>query len=165
MDVKQFLDSRNTTFDAFMKKYDYLKSEYSKALSSAITATDTQSRVELISHVQTLNTDLSQELRDILTDISKGVDTFNPTTIDQLTQQLIQYQKDHQELDQSQDKLKTLKMIKYTTQSRLKEANVMYGIYIFLLILFCFLLAFLVMKTSFLSSTSSSSTTQSASPR
>ena len=148
MDVKQFLDSRNTTFDAFMKKYDYLKSEYSKALSSAITATDTQSRVELISHVQTLNTDLSQELRDILTDISKGVDTFNPTTIDQLTQQLIQYQKDHQALDQSQDKLKTLKMIKYTSQSRLKEVTTMYGIYVLLLCVFSVLVVILVMRST-----------------
>lgn len=148
MDVKQFLDSRNTTFDAFMKKYDYLKSEYSKALSSAITATDTQSRVELISRVQTLNTDLSQELRDILTDISKGVDTFNPTTIDQLTQQLIQYQKDHQALDQSQDKLKTLKMIKYTSQSRLKEVTTMYGIYVLLLCVFSVLVVILVMRTT-----------------
>lgn len=148
MDVKQFLDSRNTTFDAFMKKYDYLKSEYSKALSSAITATDTQSRVELISRVQTLNTDLSQELRDILTDISKGVDTFNPTTIDQLTQQLIQYQKDHQALDQSQDKLKTLKMIKYTSQSRLKEVTTMYGIYVLLLCVFSVLVVILVMRST-----------------
>ena len=165
MDVRQFLLSRNSTLDAFMKKYDYLKSEYSKALSSAITETDIQAREILISRVQSLNTELTTEIRDILTELSKGVDKFNPTSIDELTQQLIKYQKDHQELDQSQDKLKTLKMIKYTTQSRLKEANVMYSIYIFLLILFCFLLAFLVMKTSFLSSSSSSSNTQSASPR
>ena len=148
MDVKQFLDSRNSTFDAFMKKYDYLKSEYSKALSSAITETDTQTREKQISHIQSLNTELSQELRDILTEVSKGVDTFNPTTIDQLTQQLIQYQKDHQALDQSQDKLKTLKMIKYTSQSRLKEVTTMYGIYVLLLCVFSVLVVILVMRST-----------------
>jgi t-SNARE complex subunit (syntaxin) len=163
MDVKQFLDSRNSTFDAFMKKYDYLKSEYSKALSSAITETDTQTREKQIPHIQSLNTELSQELRDILTEVSKGVDTFNPTTIDQLTQQLIQYQKDHQALDQSQDKLKTLKMIKYTSQSRLKEVTTMYGIYVLLLCVFSVLVVILVMRSTI--SKTVAAVIQTATPR
>ena len=148
MDVKQLQGQRNNQLSEFTKKYTYLKSEYSNALNKAISEGDTQTRESMITQIQKLNTQLTDELRTILGDLSKGVDTYNPESINKLMQELIEYQKEHQALSQSQDKLKTLKLIKFSTDGRLKEITTMYSIFLFLLIILCLFVVFLVMKTS-----------------
>jgi DNA-directed RNA polymerase subunit F len=148
MDVKQFEDSRNAELEAFHKKYAFLKSEYSTALSSAITESDIPTRETLISRILTLNAEMTDELRTILTDLNKGTDKFNPRKIDDLMKELITYQKEHQEIEQSQDKLQTLKRIKGTTKERLEEASLLYNFYLLFLVLFAFVIVYLIMRTS-----------------
>ena len=162
MDIKQFQDSRKSQLDEFEKQYSYLKSEYATALKSSIAETDPATQQELVTRVQQINEEMSGELRDILGVLNKGAESFDPTTIDKLTQDLIKYQEDYKKIQQSQDRLKTLKLILNTNKTTLLEANWAYNLYIGLIILLCFVIVFFIMRIK--PSEIVSSVTQAVSP-
>lgn len=145
MEIKQFEDSRAKDLDAFNTRFSFLKQEYSVALNSAIAETDPAAQAGLISRIQQLNSQMTEELRGMITILSKSPDQKN---IDELTDQLIQYQKDYAEIQQSQDKLMTLKLIKNTTKETLVKAQYTYWIYLGLLIFLCLVIAYQVFSVS-----------------
>jgi hypothetical protein len=145
MEIKQFEDSRAKDLDAFNTRFTFLKQEYSVALNSAIAEADPAAQTELISRIQQLNSQMTEELRGMITILSKSPDQKN---IDDLTEELIQYQKDYAEIQQSQDKLTTLKLIKNSTKETLVKAQYTYWIYLGLLIFLCFVVAYQVFKVS-----------------
>jgi hypothetical protein len=145
MEIKQFEDSRAKDLDAFNTRFSFLKQEYSVALNSAIAETDQAAQAGLIGRIQQLNSQMTEELRGMIAILSKSPDQKN---IDELTEQLIQYQKDYAEIQQSQDKLMTLKLIKNTTKETLVKAQYTYWIYLGLLIVLCFIIAYQVFKVS-----------------
>jgi YesN/AraC family two-component response regulator len=146
MDVKKFQDSRNSELDDFTKQYGFLKQQYSSALSSAIQEPDPEKQQELIQQVQQLNTQMADELRVILNTLNKGAEGFDPKTLDELTADLIQYQKDYTEIERTKDKVNTLKLIHTGTLKNLETATNWYYIFVGVLILLCFLVAFQVFK-------------------
>ena len=148
MDTKQFQDSRNAELNAFTKKYDLLKADYSKSLSDAIAETDPGQQQLLIAKVEETNGNMTSALRDILTVLSKGVDTFDSSVINKLTQELVQYQKDITELQSANDKITTLRLIKNTTSQKLKEASWMYYFYLGSLIFLSFAIVYFIIKSS-----------------
>jgi hypothetical protein len=109
MDVKNFQDSRNSELDAFKKSFTFLKGEYSKALSSAIREPDPNQQQILIQRVQQINSQLASELNGIINVLNKDSKGFNAKELDDLTNDLIQYQKDYAEIEKSKDKVTTLK--------------------------------------------------------
>jgi len=111
MDVKEFQDSRNSELDVFSKQYSFLKQQYSSTLSSAIQESDPAKQQELIQQVQQLNTQMADEIRTILNTLNKGAQGFDPKTLDDLTADLIQYQKDYAEIERTKDRVNTLKLI------------------------------------------------------
>ena len=145
MEIKQFEDSRAKDLDAFNTRFSFLKQEYSVALNSAISEVDPAAQAGLISRIQQLNSQMTEELRGMITILSKSPDQKN---IDELTDQLIQYQKDYAEIQQSQDKLMTLKLIKNTTKETLVKAQYTYWIYLGLLIFLCLVIAYQVFSVS-----------------
>ena len=147
MDIKQFQDSRNTKLAEFEKTYNLLKTEYSSNLLSAIKENDPNQQQQLISRILDLNSELSNELRDILNVLNQGSDSFDPKTLDDLTKDLIEYQKQYQHIQQTKDKLQTLKTIYTTNQQKLSEATMMYNIYLGTLIVLCLIVVFMVIRT------------------
>jgi hypothetical protein len=148
MDVKQFQDSRNSKLAEFELGYNSLKREYSSSVLSAIKETDPAEQQSLISRILQINTELSSLVRDMITDINQGSDSFDPTTLDKLTNDLIEYQKQYNEIQTNKDKLQTLKLIYGSSKEKLKETEFMYNLYLIALIVLVFLVIFLVMKTS-----------------
>ena len=148
MEVKAFQDARNSELDAFKKQYAFLKNEYSSALSSAIKEQDASQQQTLIQRVQELNGELGQELHKILGYLNKDTQGFDKKDLDELTNDLIQYEKDYREIEKSKDKVTTLKLIKNTTKESLHKATLMYNIYIAILVLLCFYVGYLVFTTS-----------------
>lgn len=147
MDIKQFQDSRNTKLAEFEKTYNLLKTEYSSNLLSAIKENDPNQQQQLISRILDINSELSNELRDILNVLNQGSDSFDPKTLDDLTKDLIEYQKQYQHIQQTKDKLQTLKTIYTTNQQKLSEATMMYNIYLGTLIILCLIVVFMVLRT------------------
>jgi hypothetical protein len=133
MEVKSFQDSRNTELDSFQKRYRFLKSEYSSTLASAINETDANEQQTLVKRVQDINKQLTEELHEIIASLNKGSTSFNPKKIEDLTEELIKYQHDYAEIEKSNDKVTTLKMILNTTTQKLENATWMYYVYMSLL--------------------------------
>lgn len=148
MDVKNFQDSRNSELDAFKKQYSFLKTQYSTALSAAINESDPASQQALISQVQQINSQLSNELHGIIGILNKGSNKFDPKQLDDLTNDLIQYQKDYNELEKSKDKIATLKIIANTNATTLKNATWMYYIYIAILVILSGYLGYIILTTT-----------------
>jgi len=148
MDVKTFQDSRNTELEAFKKQYNFLKTHYSSVLSSAINEPDPAKQQTLISQIQQINSQLTNEVHGILSILNRGDTKFDPKQLDDLTNDLIQYQKDYDELEKSKDKVVTLKIIENTNATTLKNATIMYYLYIAVVSILSLYLAYLVLTTS-----------------
>lgn len=147
MDIQKFRNDRSTELSDFKKQYIFLKSEYSSALTSAIQEQDPARQQELIQQVLSLNSSMTSELRDIIAKINQGANGFNPRELNDLTKDLISYQKEYQEIEQTKDKVNTLKRIQQTTTSKLGVASTMYNVYIVLIVALLLVVVFLIFKT------------------
>lgn len=147
MDIKKFQDARNTKLSNFEKQYALLKTQYSSALATAIREPDLTKRDPLVQKVFSVNSEMSSAVRDIVSSLNEGSEKFDPKTITDLTNDLIQYQKDYNDLQESNDKLQTLKIIQNTTQENLDSAEWMYNFYLFSLILLIFIVIWLAFST------------------
>ena len=147
MDIKRFQDARSTKLSSFENQYATLKKQYSDALLSAINEPDTTKRDPLVQKVLSLNTEMSSAVKDIMSSSNEGTEKFDAKTLSELTNDLIQYQKDYNEIQESKDKLETLKIIKNTTTDNLSSAEWMYNFYLFGLIALILLVIYLVLVT------------------
>lgn len=148
MEIKEFQSSRNSALSDFQKMYDSLKSEYSSAVMAAIQEPDPERQQELISRVLSINSDLSNELRQIITDLSKGSGSVPSKTMDELTADLVRYQKEYSDIEKGKNRLQTLKLIHSANQEKLHDTTIMYNIYIGALVLLVFIVGFLVVRTN-----------------
>ena len=148
MEAKKFRDSRDEKLSEFMQDFTTKKELYSSTLHAAILEQDPGQQQDLVQQVLQINADLSANLRDIIGDLNKGTDSFNPKTIDELTDDLIKYQKQYEEIQKSQDKVKTLRLIHSSTIQKLEDATSKYYVLFYCLIGLVFLIIFLVIKTS-----------------
>lgn len=165
MDIKQFQDSRNSKIKEFQTGYNLLRTQYSSTLLSAIQEADPATQQQLISTLLQLNTELSGQVRTILTDLNQGSESFDPKTLEELTNDLIEYQKQYHEIQTNKDKLQTLKLIYATNKEKLKETKFMYNIYLAVLIVLTFVVIYFVITTSILSQTINTISTQVAGRR
>lgn len=148
MEVKEFRDSREAELSAFQKKYESLKQEYSSALSVAIQEKDASKQDALINKVKQINKQLIDEIRDILAILNKGKTNFDYSTLEELTNELIKYQAEYQEMEKANNRVNTLKMIKSNTLSKLDSQTWSYYLYISILILLCFYIVYLIISAS-----------------
>jgi uncharacterized membrane protein (DUF106 family) len=147
MEAKNFKTSRDSRLAEFQTEYDKLRTQYSSALLSAIQEEDSQKQQELIQEVLNVNSEMTAQVRTILGVLSQGTRSVDTSSLDKLTKDLIDYQKQHNEIQQSEDKVKTLKMIQSTTQEKIDNAYWMYMFYLFALIGLIFIVSFLVLRT------------------
>jgi hypothetical protein len=148
MEVKKFQDSRNKELDSFKKEYNFLKSEYSRELASAINEKDPSQQQALTDRVQQINTQLVGELHSIIDRLNKGSNSFSSKELDDLTNELIQYQKDYADIEKSKDRVHTLKIIQAGNIERLQSAEYIYYIYLAILIILSFYIGYLILTTS-----------------
>jgi hypothetical protein len=144
MDVRKFQDSRNAELDAFKKQYALLKSEHSRELAAAINESDPSQQQALITRVQQINTQLVAELHGIMNTLNKGQPGFDAKELDDLTAELIQYQKDYAQLEMTKDRVATLKIIQSGNSNKLQSAQYIYYIYIAILLLLVFYVTYLI---------------------
>ena len=128
--MQAFVDSRNTDLQNFQTQYASLKTEYSTAISAAIQERNPAAQNTLIQKVLSVNQNLTEAIRGIITQLNKGTDQIDTVTLDGLTADLIKYQQDYQNLKTSIDKLQTLKMIQATSTKKLDAAIWSYNVYL-----------------------------------
>ena len=130
-----------------MDRYGFLKSEYSSALLFAIQNPSNES----IQRVLDINAQLIEEVNELVSQLNSG------ESIETLMTDLINYQKDYSEITQSQNKITTLKMIYNSTTEQLKTANVLYYIYLALLVSLSFVIVYQILRVPRIFDTISSS--------
>jgi hypothetical protein len=91
---------------------------------------------------------LADELRSIINVLNKGTSGFDPKELDDLTNDLIKYQKEYDEIEKSKDKVDTLKLIRDNTSEKLNNATFMYYVYIAILVSLSVLVGYLVLTTT-----------------
>jgi hypothetical protein len=148
MEIRDFQQGRNSALSDFQTNYDTLKREYSSAVMAAIEETDAEKQQELVSRVLSLNADLSSSVRELLTEANKGTGNVPAKTMDNLTADLIQYQKQYSDIEKGKDRLQTLKLIDKSNQEKLYDTTLMYNIYLGALIFLIFIVGYLVVKTN-----------------
>jgi len=148
MDLRAFADSRKTDLQNFQTQYTALKTKYSTTISAAIQEPDPAAQNTLIQKVLSINQNMTDEIRGIVTKLSQGTTEIDTATLDELTADLIKYQQDYQTLKQSMDKLQTLKMIEATTTNKLKSAVSFYNIYLVALCVLCLAVIMLAIRAS-----------------
>lgn len=164
MDVKKFQDSRDAELVGFKKQYQFLKGEYASALSAAIKEPDPSQQIILIQRVQQINAQLADELHSIINILNKGTSGFEPKELDDLTNDLIKYQKEYAEIEKSKDKVDTLKLIRHSTSDKLNNATFMYYVYIAILVSLSVYVAYLVLTTSWAQNLSAIFSTRPSAP-
>ena len=150
MDVKKFQDARSKELESFEKTMGNLKTEYNTTLRSAIQETDREKQNDNIQEVLSLNASMVSEIHSILSILRQHGDSeFNQKTLDNLTQDLIKYQKEYDDIQKGKDREQTLKMILASTKKKYEETSWMFTFYLAALILLSFIILILIIKNSF----------------
>lgn len=152
MDVKEFQNTRQNMLDEFNKDYAEFKRFYSQTLLAAIQETDPAKQDELIRQVLVANSAMTELIREMLTNMNKSQDGFDPKTLDELTNDLVQYQKQYQDIQQNKDRYNTLKLIYGENKQRLDSATTMFYVYLIALVLLCIVIVFLIIRAGWMQS-------------
>lgn len=121
--------------------------EYKRLVLSAIQEKDSEKQQDLIQRILETNADTSQDIRDELTKLHA-----KPSSVDMiqnLTDQLLEYQKQYKDIQESNDKVVTLRMIYADNSQKLQQAESMYNLYLFGILILCILIGFLVFRVAF----------------
>jgi hypothetical protein len=155
MEIQKFEKERNDNLASFEKSFDLLKTQYSTTLLSAIKETDPVQQQTQITNVLAINAEMVSQLNTIISQLNAGTDKISSKTMNELTQDLVRYQKEYNEIQQSKNKLETLKRVYATSQEKLKTINTMYNIYLGVLVFLCVLVLYYVFKTTTVSAITS----------
>ena len=124
--------------------------EYKRLVLAAIQEKSSEKQQDLIQRILETNADISQDIRDELTKLHS-----KPSSVDMiqnLTDQLLEYQKQYKEIQQSNDKLVTLRMIYADNSHKLEQAESMYNLYVIGIVIISALIGILVFRTALTSS-------------
>lgn len=158
MDIQKLVDGRNSNIKEFQSSYDELKSLYTSSVLAAIDEKDPAKQQELIQTVLNTNAELVAQIREMVSTISSTPSKYNSKTIHELTEEIIEYQTQHQELNHHKDRISTLEMIATSTHKKLSDATTMFNIYLFALIALMFLVFILVVRSSYVTDIVTSTT-------
>jgi hypothetical protein len=142
MDIQKYQTEREQDLQIFKSEYDDLKTQYINHLTEAVYDT---SKIQQV-------LDTNKSLSDLVTKfISETQTKFDTTTLQKLNDEIIAYQKEYQEIQNSQKKAKTLKDILNKENSKLDSIQTeftQYLWYLFGAILILILLIFIAPSTN-----------------
>lgn len=148
MEIQKFEKDRNDALASFEKSFDALKTEYSSRLLSAIQERDPVQQQAQISNVLSINSEMVSQLNTIISQLSQGNNAVSSKTMDELTKDLVKYQTEYNQIQESKNKLETLKRIYATSQEKLKTINFMYNLYLGVLVFLCIVVLYYAFSTT-----------------
>jgi len=148
MDSKSFQESRQQKLDDFMTQYKEARADYNNTITTAIYEQDPKTQQDLILKVVADNKKMSDALKDFLTIMNAGTDQLNKKILDQLVADLATYQQQYQDIQDSNDKIQTLKTIQATLSANLSSATQMFYIYLAALMFLCLIIALLAIRSA-----------------
>jgi chromosome segregation ATPase len=136
MDIKQYQLDREKELQTFKTEYADLKTSYNDYLTQAI------NDPSKISAVLEVNKSLSDHVQKFIGDSQNKSDI----PIDELTKEILSYQKEYQQISDSQQQQKTIKDILNKENSRLESIQFEFNIFLGILFLCIFIVIILIFK-------------------
>lgn len=152
MDVKAFEKARTEKLEGYNKEYSEKKRDYTVTMDAAIQEGDPRQQNELIQNVLSINSELSEFLRSMIQDVTQGDNSINSATVNQLNAELIKYQQEFQAVNDSEDKIRTLKMLQATNSGLVSTALRTYYMYLAAIVVLILICVYFTIKTSWATS-------------
>jgi hypothetical protein len=121
-------------------------------MDAAIQEGDPKAQNDLIQAVLSMNTELSEFLRGMIGDISRGDKSINSASVDELNAELVKYQQEFEEVKKSQDIIKTLRKLRATNQGLADGAVRTYYIYLTIIGILIVICVYFTISTAWTSS-------------
>ena len=149
MDIKQALLFRQEEVNTLNSSYEQLKKNYDIILNAAIHETDPEKQKQNIQALLETNAMLSELVRDLITEISKSPTKVDGNLVNELTDELVKYQTQYNQITNSTNKTQTLKVVAYSNKNQLQNAQQMFNIYLAVLCCLIVFVAFLAIRSNF----------------
>ena len=131
MDINQYQKDRESDLQNFKKEYAESKAEYTRLLSLAVYEPDTEKQSELVKQVMELNTQLAAMIRSF---IGGSTDKFDPKTISDMTNEIMKYQKEYDELKEKRTKQASFETIYDRENEKLFRTRRQFNIFLSMLL-------------------------------
>jgi len=137
MDIKQYQQDRDKDLSGFQTQYDSLKTEYNKSLTDLIENPDK------INTTLDANKSLSKHVREF---ISANQAKLDKTTLDSLTEDIIKYQKEYQQIKRSNANADVLKSIIEKNNVKVAIVRTKFNIFLGFMLLIIAAIVFLIFR-------------------
>jgi len=137
MDIKQYQQDRDKDLSGFQTQYDSLKTEYNKSLTDLIENPDN------INTTLDANKSLSKHVREF---ISANQAKLDKTTLDSLTEDIIKYQKEYQQIKRSNANADVLKSIIEKNNVKVAIVRTKFNIFLGFMLLIIAAIIFLIFR-------------------
>jgi len=147
MDITQYQKDRAAELKIFRQEYTELKNNYDRLLNQAIF----DQRDDLVVQILEVNAQIAEHVRDF---VGQAQGKFDPQTISDLTQEIIRYQREYEEVKSSRDRKKTFQKILNKQTHQLYEVRNEFNFFLSLLlsgIAFIVLMIFVTPSTPLIS--------------
>jgi hypothetical protein len=129
-----------------MDTYTSLKEQYYKLISEALNEHDTSKQQDIIKQILDTNTLLATEIRTYISQETQKPN--NPEELQQLTNELLNIQKEFLKIQETKDYKTTLDMILHNDQSRLFNLKTKLNIFLVLLGLSIVYILYMIFRLS-----------------
>ena len=144
MDVSEFRTERSKQLADFQKQYSDLKTEYSTGVVNALKEQDRSKQCLLIKQVLDTNKKIIALLKSFNSNVDPGVCKANPLLQTKLREDIEQYNKEHEEIQQGANQLSGLHNAIERTTEKTQEITEMFSWYAILVGLSVIILIFIV---------------------
>lgn len=151
MDIIAFQKNRDSELSAFETEQLGLKRQYNETISNAIAEIDPDKQSELVKQILDVNKELSNGVREFVSKQTQGT-PYDEKSVVELTNELIKYQKQYEQINSGNDKIKTLKLILSEDRDKLSSMQTQFNIMLALSGVGILLIIFMILKISIVSS-------------
>jgi DNA-dependent RNA polymerase auxiliary subunit epsilon len=150
MDIQKYQKDREQDLAVFEREYDNLKSQYSSYLTQAVHETDTKKQAELVKQILSVNSSLAQHVREF---ISTSNGKFNKELITKLTEDIIRYQQEYQQIQNASNKTSTLEGIRNKQKNDLNALYTKFDMWLYVLLGLIAVVILLLLRTTIVQTT------------
>jgi len=145
MDILKYQKDREQDLAAFERDYNQLKAQYSTYLTQAVHETDPKKQAGLVKQILGVNSSLAQHVREF---ISTSNGKFNKELIAKLTEDIIRYQKEYQQIQNASNTTSTLQGILDQEKTDLNALYTKFDMWLYTLLGLIAVVILLLFRTS-----------------
>lgn len=148
MDLVAFQKKRDNELSEFENDYFSQKQKYVALISNAISETDPSEQSGLVEQILEINKELSSLVRDFISKQTQGTGYDEKSVLD-LTNELIKYQQEYDQIRSNSDRIVTLKKILNEDKNKLSNLEGQFNILLGLIGVGILIILFMIFKIAY----------------